>query len=337
MRDNKAFLFGMIILGILLISSSIILTGCAKKEKVYHVGILSGSDIHRAIAGSFKDELTKLGYVEGKDIVYDLENTTFSPDKEEPILKNFVDDKVDLILAYNTEQAIAAKAAAQGTGIPVIFANTFIEGNDLVKSLLEPGGNITGVRYPGPDVAVKRLEVMHELSPQARRIWIPYQKGYPSAPVQLDAIRPVASSLNLTIIEFPSDNLADLESELENRSNSRSGDIGFDAVLFIADALSGNKNSFDIIANYTRPLKIPVGGAFLTTQDYGTVFAVTVDSAEEGKQAAYLADKIFKGTNAGTIPVVSAEPILIINVKVAQELGINVSEDLLAQANNIIH
>ena len=80
----------------------------------------------------------------------------------------------------------------------MVFANTFIEGNDLVESVRAPAGNVTGVRYPGIDVAVKRLEILHEMAPQAKRIWLPYQKDYPTVSDELKVLQPAAASLGVT-------------------------------------------------------------------------------------------------------------------------------------------
>jgi len=331
---DKKLLIGIIVVLIAVVIGIYLLITPIKTQKVYHVGILSGLNLFAPIADSFKEEMVNLGYVEGKNIVYDLQKTNFEPDKEKQILEKFVADKVDLIFGFNTEVSLEAKNATRGTGIPVVFANAFIEGNDLIENVRAPGNNITGARYPGTDVAVKRLEVLHEIAPQAKRIWLPYQKGYPSVPLQLELLRPVAASLGVTLIEFPSDNLVSLQAELEKRS--KSGDMGFDAVLYIPESLSTTKAAFEIIANFTRERKIPVGGSSVATENYGTVFAVTVNSAEMGKLAARSADKILKGMNAGTIPVVSPQPYLKINYKVAQELGLNVSESLLNRADEII-
>jgi putative ABC transport system substrate-binding protein len=327
--------FGQKMLIAALLVSVVILSGCpSQTQKVYHVGILSGLNLFSGIADSFKAEMTNLGYVEGKNIVYDVQKTNFEPDKEKHMLEKFVDDKVDLIFGFNTEVALEAKEATEGTGIPVIFANAFIEGTGLVESVRQPGGNITGVRYPSTDVAVKRLEILQKLVPKAKRIWLPYQKGYPSVPAELEILRPAAASLNLTLIEFASENLAHLQAELERRF--KSGDMGFDAVLLIPESLSTIRAAFETIANFTRERRIPIGGSRIVTEDYGTLFAVTVNNTEISIQAAHLADKVLRGTKAGTIPVVSPESLIVINYKVSQELGLSVGKGLLSRANEII-
>jgi putative tryptophan/tyrosine transport system substrate-binding protein len=334
MQINKKIIISGVILGIVLVLAIFFFWNMGKSEKVYHVGILSGLDAFANTAEGFKAKMTQLGYVEGENIVYDLQKTNYEPEKEKQILQKFVEDKVDLIFGFNTEVALAAKEAAKGTGIPIVFANSFLEGSNLVDSIKQPGGDITGVRYPGIDVAVKRLEVMHEIAPQASVFWLPYQKGYPAVSSELEILRPAAKSLNITLIEFASENLTHLQTELETRSKSES--LGFDAVLFIPESLSTTKAAFEIVANYTREKKIPVGGSSIVTSDYGTVFAVTINSAQLGEMAAISADKILKGTPAGTIPVTSPETVLKINYKVAQELGLNVSEGLLSRADEII-
>ncbi|OGG11479.1 hypothetical protein A2Z00_02955 [Candidatus Gottesmanbacteria bacterium RBG_13_45_10] len=302
--------------------------------KVFHVGILSGLNLFASIADSFKAEMTTLGYTEGNNIVYDLQKTNFEPEKEKQILSKFVSDKVDLVVGWNTEVSLEAKDAIKGTTIPLVFANAFTEGNNLVSSIRAPGNNLTGVRYPNIDVGIKRLEIMHEIMPNAKRIFVPYQKGYPSALPILEAIRPAAAKLGVTLVEFPAENVAALDAELAKRSAS--GSLGFDAVVFIPESLSTMKDAFAAIAKYTRAKKIPIGGSSVATADFATLFAVTVDSVEIGKLAAHLADKIFRGISAGTIPVVSPETFLIVNNKTATELGITLSNNILSKANKVI-
>lgn len=320
----------------LLVVGCLLFSGCGKKtQKVYQVGILCGLDYIAEIPDSFKAKMTELGYIDGKNIVYDIQRTNFEPVKEEQILRQFVEDKVDLIFTFPTEVSMAAKAVTEGTNIPVLFCFANIEGTGLVDSVRQPGGNITGVRYPGPDLAIKRFEIMLELAPQAKRMWIPYQRGYPIVASQLEVLHPAAASAGITLEEAPADNAAELRAILDARA--KSADIGIDAIFFIAEPLAVTPDAFEVMAKFAYEHRLPIGGALITVGDYGSIFGVNVDITSTGQQAAILADKILRGTPASTIPVVSSESYFEINYKAVRELGLEVSEGLLGRADKIIH
>lgn len=269
-RNLWTILLWLIVLGLLLSSCG------AAKPKVYRVGILSGLDFFANTADGFKAGLAELGYVEGQNIVYDVQKTNFDPAMEEQILKKFVANKVDLILVFPTEVALAAKAATQGTDIPVLFANANIEGINLVDSVRKPGGNITGVRFPGPDLAVKRFEILHKLAPQAKRIWLPYQRDYPNVAPQLELLRPVAEAAGVTLIETPAANAAELEADLKARA--KADDPGLDAILCIPEPLSVSSEPLAVMTKFAGEHKVMFGGAF------GSIFGVSTDNVVVGRQ-----------------------------------------------------
>jgi len=313
----------------------LLLGGCnLSKPKVYRVGVLSGLNFVADVTDGFKAGMAELGYVEGENIVYDVQKTDFDMAAYQTILGKFVEDRVDLILTFPTEASMEAKAATQGTDIPVVFSFALIEGMGLVDSVREPGGNITGVRYPGPDIAVKRFEILQEILPEAKRLWVPYQRDYPIVQPQLDVLYPVAAAAGVTLIEFPAANAAELEAELQSRAQQ--DDVGMDAIFFLVEPLTVTPENFVVIGRFAHEQGVPIGGAFMSVEGYESIFGVNVKSYDAGKQAAPLADKIFKGTPAGTIPVVSADLFVQINYKAALAMGLAVPESILAQADEII-
>jgi putative ABC transport system substrate-binding protein len=328
MKTTSKYLVVVCILMVLLLS------GCVQEEKVYKVGILSGLNPISGIGDSFKDKMTELGYVEGENIVYDLQKTNFEPDKEQQILKTFVDDKVDLIFTFPTEVALAAKAATQGTGIPVIFAYATIEGNNLVDSVRQPGGSITGVREPGPDIFVKRLEILHEMAPQARRVYITYNLNIPFIPTTLESLHEASPLLNITLVENSVTTVEDIKADLQARN--KSADIGIDAILIMGEPTSVSPPALEAMLKFASEHKIPIGGIGKYTISESIIFSYEIEVDDMGKLAAALADKVLRNTPAGTIPVVTPEARLLVNYKVAQELGLTVPEDLLARADEII-
>jgi putative ABC transport system substrate-binding protein len=322
----------IIILAVVIV---MLLSSCGAGEpKVYKVGVLSGLEFLGVITDGFKAKMTELGYVEGENIVYDVQKADFDMAEYKRIAKKFVDDQVDLIVVFPTEATMEAKAATQGTDIPVVFTFALIEGMGIVDSVREPGGNITGVRYPGPDIALRRFEIMRELAPQAKRIWLPYQRGYPIVAPQLEILHPAAAEAGITLIEFPADNAAELQAELDARA--KSDDIGLDAILLLVEPVSVTPDAVLVMAKFADEHKIPIGGALMEVEGYGVIFGVNVDPVISGELTAPLANKVLKGTPAGTIPVVSAEYSLQINYTVAQKLGVTVPDGLLSQADEVI-
>jgi putative tryptophan/tyrosine transport system substrate-binding protein len=315
----------------------LMIVGCAQKaqeQKVYRVGVLSGAPPFYTIADGFQEKMTELGYLEDTNIVYDVQKSSGDPAEQQRMIDKFVADDVDLIFAFPTEPAVLAKASAQGTGIPVVFAMAGIDGTDLVNSVSRPGGNITGVRFPGPELTVKRLEFLHEIAPNAKRIYLIYDQNYPNVPMALGGLRSTAPSMNLTLVEDLVNNLEELNAALDTRNAQN--DIGIDAILILPEILTQTPDGFGSIVRFADENKIPIGGSLDFTADLGAVFSYVPDNNEQGAMAAMLADKIFKGTPPGTIPVVTPEGHLRINYNVTQKLGLNVSEGLLRRADEII-
>jgi putative ABC transport system substrate-binding protein len=331
-RTNKTIFQGVLILSALV---CLFLTGCGKKEKkVYRVGILRGLDYLVDIPLGFKQKMAEMGYVEDDNVIYDLQTTNFEPSREERILEKFVKDEVDLIFTCPTEASIRAKKIAKGSGIPVLFAYANIEKTGLVESVRQPGGNISGVRYPGPDIAIKRFEILLELVPEAKAILIPYQRGYSTVAGQINALRPVAQALDIRLDEIAASDAEELKANLD--AAVAAGKADTDAILFIAEPLSVTPQNFEVIAEFAAKHHLPVGGALMSAGRHHSLFGVTVDARDAGRQAAVLADKILNGIPADTIPVVSAENYIEINYLEAKRLNLKVNEGLLSIANRIV-
>jgi putative ABC transport system substrate-binding protein len=305
---------------------SLLSGGCASKPKIYRVGILSGLQFFTNTATGFKEKMAELGYVEGKNITYDCRTTGFDSVAYKEILAKFIADKVDLIFVFPTEASMEAKKAAWGTTIPVLFADAIIEETGLIKSVAEPGENITGVRWPGPDLAVKILEIMCEVAPKAKRMWLPYMKEYPTLISQLKMLRAATATAGIALIEAPVAGITELQAVIDARSASK--DIGIDAIINIPEPLSGTPDAFRIMCNFARKHSLPIGGVLNFTEGCESLFGVNVDPASVGKQAAVMADKILHGAPAGTLRVVSAETYIQVNYREIKNTGLKAGEGL---------
>ncbi len=319
---------------VLLVVFALLLSGCGtNRPKVYRVGILCGLSFTATLADGFKNKMTELGYVEGENIVYDYHQSEFDMAEYERVIQKFVDDKVDLILVFPTEAASVAKEVTAGSDIPVVFDFSFVENTHLINSVREPGGNLTGVRYPGPDISLRRFEIMRQLVPNAKRIWLPYQRGLPTIQPQLDFLTPAAEAAGITLVEGPADSAAELETSLLALAESNQMP---DAIMFLAEPLAVTPDGFEVLVNFAYDHHIPIGGALMEVDGRSTIYGVTVDTYKTGEQAAPLADKLFKGADPATTPVLSSDMFFQINYSIAQQLGVEVPESLLNQADKVI-
>ena len=305
--------------------------GDEETAEVFRVGVLGSPAAFGGIADGFKARMTELGYVEGESIVYDVQIANFDEAGLQRVAGEYVEDKVDMIFAFPTEPARAAKAATQGTDIPVVFSIAGLEGNDLVEAVRRPGGNATGVRYPGPDLVVKRFEILLELAPHIKRHCIPYNPEYPTCLPALEALRPVALSQGVALVEVPVASVEDIRAGLQ--ALAASDDAGIDSVQIMPEALTQSPDGWAAISDFAKEHKLPLVGSILPSACMGGVFS---DFPEVGALAAPIADKILRGAQAGTIPVVTPEAHLWVNYRVIQELGLSAGEGLLARADKVI-
>jgi putative ABC transport system substrate-binding protein len=315
---------------LLLFIISLVFSGCGG-PKTYKIGILSGLVFFDAATDGFQAKLTELGYVEGKNVIYYVKKLNFNEDEYRSAIKQFLAEKVDLIFVFPTEASMMVKQATRDTNIQVVFSVANIEETGLVDSIREPGGNITGVRYPGPDLAVKRFEVMREMVPKAKRYWVPYQKDYPIVNSQLDVLKKAAATAGVTVIEAPVSGTVELKKALQAQLQAG----GMDVIFFISEPLTVTAENFEVIGKFAALHKIPMGGAIMDVGRY-SMFGINIDLIKTGEQAAVMADKILKGAKAGTIPVVSSENYMVIDYQIAQKFGIKLSESLLNQANKVL-
>jgi putative ABC transport system substrate-binding protein len=251
------------------------------------------------------------------------------------ISHKFVQDEVDLIFLTTNNAALAARIAAEGSDVPVIF--TFVIApvkTGVVDDMAQPGGNLTGVLNPLDLFIGKRIEFLLRIDPTATRLWVPYNPAYPTVEAVLEELRAVAPTLGVELIESEIAAPADIPALVAGFEEA--DEPPFDAIVIFPDLTVQEPVAWDAILAYANEHKLPILANTPPQVEQGALFGYFSDNVETGKQAARLADQILKGTPAGDLPVETADQFLTINLKAAALLGIEVPNELLRQATNVI-
>lgn len=308
-----------------------------ESHEVRRIGVICGIPFFHSTLEAFQQQLAELGYREGREITYIIHDSHLAGGdhaNDERAARRLAEQDLDLIVAYPTEVSLLAKQAAHATGVPVLFCHAFIESTGLVDSVREPGPGITGVRFPGPDIAVKRLELLMELVPSVRRVWIPVMDGYPSIAPQRDVLEAYARPAGIALVWAPVPSAAELRPVAYAAID---GANGFDAILLICDPVGADPLTHTLCAELASRNLIPVCGYVAEgPANFGLCDVSQEPNESVGGQLAVMAATILRGTPPGSMPVESTRTVMRINCKVADALGIVMPAGPLHRADFVI-
>jgi putative tryptophan/tyrosine transport system substrate-binding protein len=327
MTREKSMMVSAIIDWVVLLSL-LLITGCTDRPKTYTVGIVNTvPDLEATITG-FKEGMTRLGYIEGENITYRYAGPTVHMDELDSVAQDLVEKDVDLILSITTRVTKAVKKATAGSGLPVVFVPvTDPVGAGIVNSLRHPGGNITGVTFGSQEG--RRLAWLVQIAPEIKKLYVPYDPGDQSALVTLRMAREVAAKINVELMTRETRNPEEVADAIKNIPAQA------DAVYLLPDSLI-SAHLPDLVMAATG-LKLPVSGANIdVVKNHKVLTSFGCDVILMGKQAARLADQIFRGVKPSDLPVESAEYSLAINLKVAKTIGLDIPDEILRLANIIV-
>ena len=297
-------------------------------KKVWRIGLSHvGLDHVPPPLEPLRQELKKLGYEEGKNIQLDWRNL---PDEEaaRATAQEFVRNRVDLIVAFESQTVRAAKAAT--SEIPVVFllvVDPVDEG--FIKSFSRPGGNMTGFGGPG-DVLGKQLELFSEVVPRLRRVLILLDPEDPVAMRRLTEVRLAAKSLKLLLVERQATSQADLERVFGSLKPG-----GVNGVLIVSPNLRTKFPS--LILRLASEKRLPLAIHRKEWVELGALFSYAHDIASVGPPAAQYIDRIFKGAKPADLPFQEPPKFeFVINLKAAKQIGLTIPPNVLARADKVI-
>jgi putative tryptophan/tyrosine transport system substrate-binding protein len=277
----------------------------------------------------FAREFRALGYVDGKNIIFEYRSADDKLDRLPALANELVGLKVDVLLASLTPAAVAAKNATRT--IPIVFHGGFEPvALGLVDSLARPGGNITGFTSIAPALVGKRLELLKETVPKLSRLAVLWDPQNPGSAQQWKESQLPARELGLQLYSIKVSNADKFDSGFEEATKARSAALAVMASPFFYS----NQKLLTALAIKNRlPVTYP-REEFVTS---GGLMSYGSDRSESFRRAALMVDKILKGAKPADLPVEQPTVFeLTINLNAAKQIGLTIPPNVLARADRVI-
>jgi putative tryptophan/tyrosine transport system substrate-binding protein len=300
----------------------------AQSSRRVRIGYLSPASPIDTNLESFRAGMRERGHVEGSDHELEVRYAARDYSRIPALAQELLAAKVDLIVTAGPTTR-AAPFLAQSVPVVFGFSGDPVDAG-IVASFARPGGNATGVSMLQLDIASKRVELLKEIAPSISRVAIVANPDHAGVGSELRVTREAATGLGLDAELFEPNNDATLPAALEAMRTSRS-----DAVLVFPDALTLMHR--ETIAGVAVRMRAPsIFGWKVYVQSGGLVSYGPVQ-ADAYVRLAYFVDRIIKGAKPGELPVEQPTKLeLVVNLKTAKALGLNVPPTLLARADEVI-
>jgi putative ABC transport system substrate-binding protein len=301
----------------------------AQQQKVYRIGVLfPGGPLSETIDGLRKG-LKELGFEEGKQFTLAIRDTKGDAKAAADAARTFEQEKVNLIYAMASSVIVAAKEATQN--IPIVFSiGTDPVAMGLVSDFAKPGGRLTGVHFLVRDLTSKRLEILKEILPKLRGVVTVYDPASQVAKESAQLARAEAKRLGLKFIERHVKSVEELRQALQA---IKAGET--DAFFYTPDAMV--LGQAQLIIDTARAKKLATMFQEQSLVAKGGLASYGQSYYEMGRLSAKYVQKVLSGTNPRDLRIETFDDVeLVINLKTAKELGLNIPPNVLARANKVI-
>jgi putative ABC transport system substrate-binding protein len=305
-----------------------------QQKKIPRIGFLDPSTAS-GMAGlleAFRQELSKLGWIEGKNITVEYRFAEQRSERLPELAEELVRLKVDLIVTSGGPTPLAAKKAT--STIPIVMTNSVDPvGSGLVASLARPGGIVTGNSGLSPELITKMLEILKDAVPKLTRVGHLRSRGVGVGVTefQLKELRPAAMALKLKLEEIETQpDAKGLENAFQTAKQKQVGAIIVNPGRRFA---AERKRIVELADKYQLP-------AIYFSKEFvedGGLMSYGANFEDLFRRAAVYVDKILKGAKPADLPVQQATKFeFVINLKAAKQIGLTLSPEFLARANKVI-
>jgi putative ABC transport system substrate-binding protein len=300
--------------------------------RVYRIGYLSLASREQSLrfAEAFEDGLRRLGYRVGENVTIEYRFANTEMERLPALAAELVRLGVDIIIAGSNPSTVATKTAT--TTIPIVMVNIVDPvSTGLVASLARPGGNVTGLAVDaGGEILGKRFELLKEMLPNLSRLGIMWNPDVAVSRSRQAAMTETARTLGLTIIPVEVRGVDTLEQAFAAMTKER-------AQAFVVQGDSVLHEYRGQIAEMAVRNRLPSAAVTSQLAEAGFLLSYGADLFDPYRRAAVFVDKIFKGANPADLPVEQPTKFeLVVNLKTAKVLGIDIPPTLLTRADEVI-
>ena len=280
------------------------------------------------VLASMREALAELGWVEGRTARFETRYADWQPDRMAELARELVGLKPDVLYTHST---LAVRAAAQATtSIPIVVGVAGdLLGTGAVRSLAQPGGNVTGMTLAIPELDGKRLEVLKEAVPSVSRIanlFVP--RTTPDA--SLHALDGAARILSVQLRHFEVREPSQLEGKFNDMLKERI------QAVFVADTATFAAN-VDRITALALKHRLPTISQIPRFADNGGLLQYGADVLDLGRRSATYVDKVLRGAKPSDLPVEQPTKVdLTVNLRTARVLGISIPSVIIVRAARVI-
>ncbi len=299
----------------------------AQVRKTARIAVVSPPEASSPMEQGVRRGLRELGYVEGENIFIDWRPTPASGPELKAVAAELARGHLDVIVVFSTP---AARAMLADTQVPVVYLAGDPVAMGLAQTLARPGGRGTGISLVVVELTAKRLQLLRQIAPRARRIGLLINPSNPMGAPQVEEALQAARSLGVQIVPLH----ARTADELDKALAALAGGM-LDAVLVGADLLLFiNKAK---ITRAVRAARLPAIYPSSVYQDGNALLSYGPDVEDTARRLAGYVDRILRGASAGDLPVEQAAKYeLVIDLRLARQLKLQVPEELLLRADEVV-
>lgn len=279
---------------------------------------------------AFLEGLAALGYQEGRNIEIVYKSAENEPAFMDDVARDLVAAKVDVICTSGSAATMSAKAATAQVPIVMLAVGDPV-GIGAVKSVARPGANVTGVSFISSDLAPKRVQMLKEILPEAKRVGLLWDTRNANARSEAMATRAAIRSLGMAVEDAPVAGESGLLGAMRRLAARKVHAL---YVAFEGGLVAGNRTQ---IAELALADRVPVVAGWSGLADAGAIMSYAADIPDMFRRAAMYVHRVLQGEKPHGMPIEMPTRVeLVLNLRSAKRLGLEIPKLVLLRADRVI-